>query len=83
MRASVGDKLHIHTSHVGVQDQWGRIVEVRGADGTPPFVVEFPDGHTHLLYPGPDAVVEPAPQPRLTQAAESARPRRVHTRVGW
>jgi len=58
MHASVGDKLHIHTHHVGEPDQSGQIIEIRGLDGAPPYLVRFPDGHTRLIFPGPDAVVE-------------------------
>ena len=82
MRASIGDRLHIHTNHVGTEDQYGRIVEIRGADGAPPYVVEFPDGHTGLVFPGPDAVIESAAgggaQLRMSRST-----RRVHTRTGW
>jgi hypothetical protein len=82
MRASIGDKLHIHTNHIGSEDQFGRIVEIRGANGAPPYLVEFPDGHTSLVFPGPDAVVEPSAPTHV--GARGVRPtRRVHTRVGW
>ena len=82
MRASIGDRLHIHTNHIGLDDQYGRIVEIRGANGEPPYLVEFPDGHTSLVFPGPDAVVEPSTPAHGT--ALRARPsRRVHTRTGW
>jgi hypothetical protein len=36
----------------------GVIVEVRDAGGEPPYMVRFDDGHTCLVFPGPDAVVE-------------------------
>jgi hypothetical protein len=60
MQASVGDRLTIHGRVVGQEVQTGEIVEVRGPDGTPPYVVRFDDGHEALIYPGPDAVIEPA-----------------------
>jgi hypothetical protein len=60
MQASVGDHLHVHSRTVGEHDHVGVIVEVRGADGAPPYLVRHPDGHETLVYPGPDAVVEPA-----------------------
>lgn len=82
MRASIGDRLHIHTNHVGAGDHYGRIVEIRGADGAPPYVVEFPDGHTGLVYPGPDAVIE-ASAPVGAQVHGDRSSRRVHTRTGW
>jgi hypothetical protein len=36
----------------------GEIVEVRGAGGEPPYLVRFDDGHTALVFPGPDAIIE-------------------------
>ncbi|MET8703080.1 MULTISPECIES: DUF1918 domain-containing protein [unclassified Kitasatospora] len=59
MHAAVGDQLHIHSRAVGMTDQKGEIVEVRGQDGQPPYVVRFEDGHTGLIYPGPDCNIEP------------------------
>jgi hypothetical protein len=59
MRATVGDRLHVHGNTVGERDRMGEIVEVRGPDGGPPYVVRYEDGHEGLVFPGPDAVVEP------------------------
>lgn len=88
MRASIGDRLHIHTNHLGTGDHYGRIVEIRGADGAPPYVVEFPDGRTSLIFPGPDAVVEAAQPVGAPVGAPSTEERnrvtrRMHTRAGW
>jgi hypothetical protein len=58
MQAVVGDRLHVHGSIVGQPDRMGEIVEVRGAGGEPPYLVRFEDGHSSLVFPGPDAVVE-------------------------
>lgn len=58
MRATVGDRLHVHGRNVGNPDHLGEIVEVRGDDGQPPYLVRFPDGHESLVFPGPDCVVE-------------------------
>ena len=60
MRAQIGEQLHIHGKAVGSSDQIGEILEVRGPDGTPPYLVKFPDGRESLIYPGPDAEVESA-----------------------
>jgi hypothetical protein len=60
MQATVGDRLHVHGNVVGQPDRVGKIVEVRGPEGTPPYVVEFGDGETRLIFPGPDAVIEPS-----------------------
>ncbi len=59
MQAAVGDRLHIHGHTVGDPDKMGEIVEVHGKAGEPPYVVRFDDGHTGLVFPGPDAVIEP------------------------
>ncbi|WP_188193273.1 DUF1918 domain-containing protein [Nonomuraea sp. SYSU D8015] len=60
MQANVGDTLLVHGHNVGHGDRKAVIVEVRGPDGSPPFIVRFDDGHESLVYPGPDAVVMPA-----------------------
>ncbi|RAY10952.1 DUF1918 domain-containing protein [Actinomadura craniellae] len=60
MQATTGDQLHVHSRMVGEPDRKGEIIEVRGPDGTPPYLVRFDDGHTGLVYPGPDTVIEPA-----------------------
>ncbi len=58
MQAVIGDKLHVHGNIVGQPDRTGEIVEIRGAGGEPPYLVSFEDGHTGLVFPGPDAVIE-------------------------
>ena len=58
MHAEVGDRLHVHGRVVGTPDQTSEIVEVRGPDGTPPYVVRRPDGHEALVFPGADASIE-------------------------
>lgn len=65
MQAQVGDRLHIRGRHVGNPDKVGRIIEVRGENGAPPYLVRFDDGHETLVFPGPDAVIvrEPEAEP--------------------
>jgi uncharacterized protein DUF1918 len=79
MQAAVGDRLHIHGHAVGDPDRTGEIVEVKGKAGAPPYLVRFDDGHTRLVFPGPDAVIE-ARKGRsrggATGAAAKARPAR-------
>ncbi|MBP2322683.1 hypothetical protein JOF56_003068 [Kibdelosporangium banguiense] len=60
MQATVGDRILVHGKNVGLADQRGEIVEVRGTNGGPPYLVRFADGHEGLVFPGPDCVVEPA-----------------------
>ncbi|WP_448629526.1 DUF1918 domain-containing protein [Cellulomonas soli] len=54
MQATVGDEVVVHSRSVGSSERHGRIVEVKGAEGGPPYTVLFDDGHQSLLYPGPD-----------------------------
>ena len=75
MQAAVGDRLHIHGHTVGDPDRIGEIVEVKGQAGAPPYLVRFDDGHTRLVFPGPDAVIE-ARKGRARGAAAKARPAR-------
>ena len=58
MQATIGDRICIHGSIVGHPDKNGEIVEVHGSEGAPPYLVKFDDGHTRLVYHGPDAVIE-------------------------
>lgn len=58
MRASVGDRLHVHARVVGMSDQSSEILEIRGLDGAPPYLVRHHDGHEALVFPGTDASVE-------------------------
>ena len=78
MEATVGDRLHVHGNAVGQPDKIGEIVEIGGAAGSPPYQVRFEDGHTCLMFPGPDAVVEPAAKPgqeaRARPAAKARKP---------
>ncbi|MEO3792123.1 DUF1918 domain-containing protein [Nonomuraea sp. B10E15] len=60
MQANVGDTLIVHGHVVGQGDRKGEIIEIRGPDGTPPYIVRFDDGSEHLVFPGPDAVIRPA-----------------------
>lgn len=58
MKATVGDQLHVHSRTVEETDRTGVILEVRGSEGSPPYLVRFTDGHEGLVYPGADCVVE-------------------------
>jgi len=58
MHATVGERLIIHGKQVGQAPRHGEILEVRGDDGSPPYLVRFDDGHETLLYPGADCVLE-------------------------
>lgn len=58
LHASVGDRLIVHSRHVGEAVRDAEVLEVRGEDGGPPFLVRWSDtGHEGLVFPGPDAVI--------------------------
>jgi len=59
MKASVGDLIRIKNHKIGTTDRTAAVLEVRGPDGTPPWLVRWDDtGHETLFFPGPDASVE-------------------------
>jgi len=60
MKAKIGDHIVVESHTVGSPRREGEIVEVRGADGGPPYVVRWSDGHEGLSFPGADAHVVPA-----------------------
>ena len=59
MKANVGDLLLIESNSAELHRREGEIIEVRGNDGGPPFLVRWSDGHEALCLPGPDAHVRP------------------------
>ncbi|GAA1077164.1 DUF1918 domain-containing protein [Nocardiopsis composta] len=63
MQATVGDRVKINSRVVGMKEQTGEIVEVRGPEGEPPYLVRFEDGHEGLIFPGPDALIVRQPGP--------------------
>ena len=59
MQAQVGDRIVVEGRSVGNAKRDGEVIEVRGTDGAPPYVVRWADGHEGLTFPGPDAHVIP------------------------
>ncbi|GAA1988370.1 DUF1918 domain-containing protein [Catenulispora subtropica] len=58
MKAMVGDRIIVQSRHLDEPQRDGEIIEVHGPDGAPPYVVRWSeDGHTALLFPGPDAQI--------------------------
>lgn len=58
MHASVHDRITVLAPHVGEHAREGEILEVRGADGAPPYLVRWSDsGHEGLYFPESDAVI--------------------------
>lgn len=74
MRAHQGDWLVIKSPAVGKPDQRGLIIEVRSADGSPPYVVRWiQDDHVSTIFPGPDAVIVTEAEQNAADEAERAR----------
>ena len=66
MKAEVGDKLVIRGHAVGTHERSATILEVRGPDGGPPYLVRWDDDEhdepeAHLFFPGSAADVEHHP----------------------
>jgi hypothetical protein len=59
VHAHVGDRLVVEGRTVDIKRRDGEVIEVRGEDGAPPYVVRWSDGHEGLTFPGPDAHVVP------------------------
>jgi hypothetical protein len=61
VHAHVGDHITVPGRHVGEPSRTGEVVEIRDADGGPPYVVRWDDGHQGLVFPPPEAKLESAP----------------------
>lgn len=60
LHAKVGDRLVVRGLPLSGPDRDAEILEVRGEDGTPPYLVRWSDtGHVALVIPGPEAFVQP------------------------
>jgi hypothetical protein len=60
VRGHVGDRLVVHGRRDDEHNRVAVITELRHADGTPPYLVRWlDDGHEGLVFPGPDATIEP------------------------
>lgn len=60
MPAAAGSRIVIHGAYVNSAECRGEVVEARGEDGGPPYLVGFDDGSETLLFPGPDCELEHA-----------------------
>lgn len=59
MRAHPGGHLIIKSHHIGERDLEAEIIEVKGDDFGPPFLVRWlSDGHEGFIFPGSDAFIE-------------------------
>src|SRR6187431_2792955 len=86
MRARAGDRIILAGEQVDQPTRAGEVLESRGADGGPPYVVRWEDGHTSMLFPGPGAVLrvsegEPVHHTDLVAGPESGTLREWSVRV--
>jgi hypothetical protein len=59
MQACAGDRVVVHGHRSGEPDRDGEVLEVRGSDGGPPYLVRWEDtGHETLFFPGSDATIQ-------------------------
>jgi hypothetical protein len=59
MQAFVGDRVVVHGHRSGEPDRDGKVLEVRGSDGAPPYLVRWEDtGHETIFFPGPDVTIQ-------------------------
>ena len=64
MRGKVGDRLILEGTHVGDTRRSGVVIALRRDDGSPPYLVRWLDnGHEGLVFPGPDARIQPPHAP--------------------
>lgn len=58
-RAMPGDRLVVPSGQPGRRDEHAKILEVRGPDGGPPYLVQWAcDGRIEVVVPGREAWVE-------------------------
>jgi len=50
MKAHTGDWLVVESQHVGERRRCGEVVDVRGADGGPPYLVRWSDDDRETLF---------------------------------
>jgi len=73
MKARQGDRIILAARHTDEPTRDGEVLEVRGANGEPPYLVRWSDGHTGLMYPGPGSILRVEGEHRGGAPAESSR----------
>ena len=59
MRAAVGDRIVIKGHRIGEPDRDCQVLEVRGSDGGPPYIVRWEDSDREtMFFPGSDASLQ-------------------------
>lgn len=60
MKAKVGDHLLVEGRTDTAHRREAEVLEVRGEDGAPPYLVRWSDGHEGLVFPGSDTHIQHA-----------------------
>jgi Rv2632c-like/Domain of unknown function (DUF1918) len=60
MRARPGDRIVIASTTINQAVRDGQVLEARGPDGGPPYLVRWSDGHEGVIYPGVGATIQEA-----------------------
>jgi hypothetical protein len=61
MHAKPGDRIVVRARREHEHGRDGQVLEVRGVDGAPPYLVQWSDsGHEGLYYPSSDAYIAAA-----------------------
>jgi hypothetical protein len=58
MKAAIRDELTVRGRHPRGDDRHGEIIEVRGDDGGPPYMVRWLDGYEGLFSPLANTTVQ-------------------------
>jgi len=58
MKAQAGDELTVRGRLQGDEDRHGEIIRVDGANGAPPYLVRWRDGHESVFFPSAGSEVE-------------------------
>ena len=58
MYAQVGDELTVKGRHQGDEDRHGEIIQIARANGAPPYVIRWRDGHQSVFFPSSDTEIE-------------------------
>lgn len=60
MHAVAGDRIVVEGRTIEQHRREGVVVEVRGSDGGPPYLVRWDDGHEGVLVPSSGTHIVPA-----------------------
>ncbi len=64
MHAEVGDELTVKGRRQGDAERHGKIIEVHGENGSPPYLVRWRDDRESIFFPSSDSIVEHHPASR-------------------